>query len=315
MCDFVAGWVGGCCGLVLGHPFDTLKVRQQALGYSSIVQTTLNCMKQDGMRSLFRGLSYPLLSTGAINSLFFGIYGTTLRKLDNRDRPSYTSIFLAGCVGGAGQLVIACPVDLVKVKLQVTSGETYKGPLDCIIKIYKAEGIRGCYRGLLPQALRDIKASGLYFLIYQWTLDKMMARKEEKNAKILTIPTKSSKTRLAEAHTLDAGSTDARTLDTTRTGGPPEPGPIDMFLAGGLAGLLSWQAIIYLDVIKTRIQSDNPRHPQYSGMLDCARKSYRQSGLSVFSRGFVLMSLRAFPLNGATFLGYEYCMKLCRQSF
>ena len=27
--------------------------------------------------------------------------------------------------------------------------------------------------------------------------------------------------------------------------------------------------------------------------------------------GFILMSLRAFPLNGATFLGYEYCMKHC----
>jgi hypothetical protein len=34
MCDFVSGWVGGCCGLILGHPFDTLKVRQQALGRS-----------------------------------------------------------------------------------------------------------------------------------------------------------------------------------------------------------------------------------------------------------------------------------------
>ena len=32
MCDFISGWFGGCCGLVLGHPFDTLKVRQQALG-------------------------------------------------------------------------------------------------------------------------------------------------------------------------------------------------------------------------------------------------------------------------------------------
>ena len=33
----------------------------------------------------------------------------------------------------------------------------------------KQGGIRGCYRGLMPQALRDIKASGLYFLIYEVT--------------------------------------------------------------------------------------------------------------------------------------------------
>ena len=30
-------------------------------------------------------------------------------------------------------------------------------------------GVCGCYRGLLPQAFRDIKASGLYFLIYEVT--------------------------------------------------------------------------------------------------------------------------------------------------
>lgn len=33
-------------------------------------------------------------------------------------------IFLAGCAGGVGQLVIACPTDLVKVKLQIQTGET-----------------------------------------------------------------------------------------------------------------------------------------------------------------------------------------------
>ena len=25
-CDFFAGWVGGCCGILFGHPLDTLKV-------------------------------------------------------------------------------------------------------------------------------------------------------------------------------------------------------------------------------------------------------------------------------------------------
>ena len=30
-------------------------------------------------------------------------------------------------------------------------------------------GVCGCYKGLLPQAFRDIKASGLYFLIYEVT--------------------------------------------------------------------------------------------------------------------------------------------------
>ena len=59
----------------------------------------------------------------------------------------------------------------------------------------------------------------------------------------------------------------------------------EIFLAGGIAGLLSWQAIIYLDVIKSRIQADSLSDPRYRGMMDCIRKSYRQDGPRVFTRG------------------------------
>ena len=39
-----------------------------------------------------------------------------------------------------------------------------------------------------------------------------------------------------------------------------EPTATEIFIAGGLAGLLSWQAIIYLDVIKSKIQTDTKSH-------------------------------------------------------
>ena len=67
--------------------------------------------------------------------------------------------------------------------------------------------------------------------------------------------------------------------------------------------MLSWGAIIYLDVVKSRIQSDDPVNPKYNGMIDTFRKCYREGGIRIFGRGFTAMSLRAFPLNGATFLG------------
>ena len=28
-CDFMAGWIGGCAGIIVGHPLDTLKVYQR----------------------------------------------------------------------------------------------------------------------------------------------------------------------------------------------------------------------------------------------------------------------------------------------
>ena len=76
---------------------------------------------------------YPLLSAGAMNSLFFGVYGVSLRAITSSSdpicgsltadgKPSYYQIWLAGCVGGAAQLTIAVPVDVVKIKLQTQTG-------------------------------------------------------------------------------------------------------------------------------------------------------------------------------------------------
>jgi hypothetical protein len=71
---------------------------------------------------------YPMVSAGALNSLFFGVYGLSLRGLtslrgDSSSKPNYFEIYLAGCAGGLAQLVIACPVDLAKIKLQTQTGE------------------------------------------------------------------------------------------------------------------------------------------------------------------------------------------------
>ena len=68
-------------------------------------------------------------------------------------------------------------------------------------------------------------------------------------------------------------------------------------------GVISWSSIIYLDVVKSRIQSDCLVNPRYKGTLDAFRQCYQEGGIRIFGRGFAAMALRAFPVNGATFLG------------
>ena len=70
-----------------------------------------------------RGLSYPILSVGFINSLFFGVFDQVLTNISLSSPPSYLHLFSAGCVAGAAQLVLAVPVDLVKIRLQAEQGD------------------------------------------------------------------------------------------------------------------------------------------------------------------------------------------------
>ena len=66
-------------------------------------------------------MSTPLLSYGIVNSVYFGVYGTTLKLLEeNREtrKSSYLNIYMAGCAGGAAQLIPVIPTDYIKVVLQ-----------------------------------------------------------------------------------------------------------------------------------------------------------------------------------------------------
>lgn len=78
---------------------------------------------------------------------------------------------------------------------------------------------------------------------------------------------------------------------------------------GGLAGVATWLPPVFsVDVVKTRLQSA-PKGT-YSGMWDCAQKSYRAEGAGVFFRGLNIALIRAFPLHGTIFVVYESTMRL-----
>uniref|UniRef100_A0A667I970 Solute carrier family 25 member 45 n=1 Tax=Lynx canadensis TaxID=61383 RepID=A0A667I970_LYNCA len=159
--EFVAGWISGALGLVLGHPFDTVKL----LGF-------------------FKGMSFPIASIAMVNSVLFGIYSNTLLALtatSHQERraqpPSYIHVFIAGCTGGFVQVYCLAPFDLIKVRLQNQTEPRarppgsppprYRGPVHCAVSIFQEEGPRGLFRGAWALTLRDTPTMGIYFVTYE----------------------------------------------------------------------------------------------------------------------------------------------------
>ncbi|XP_034231924.1 solute carrier family 25 member 45-like [Thrips palmi] len=297
--EFVAGWAGGVAGLGVGHPADTIKVRQQAfterIGVLKTLRTTL---KYEGVRGLYKGMLFPLLSSGALNALFFGVYANTLRFIEQKrapgverrnnwgDDPSTKSghpnrstldVFAAGCVGGLFACTLACPIDLIKIQMQSQTGVAsskewghhvepkHKGMLDCIRRLCHKRGVRGLYTGMCPMLLRDVVSYGVYMTVYETGLQNL-----HWNPVVSTL------------------------------------------VSGGCAGVVSWGVIIPIDLVKSRIQADDIKKPMYRGVVDCVKKSYQAHGLPVFFRGFSMMMVRSFPVNAATFLVYESTLHLLK---
>ncbi|MEQ2217341.1 hypothetical protein XENOCAPTIV_006170 [Xenoophorus captivus] len=128
--DFVAGCIGGAAGVLVGHPFDTVKVRSTA----------------------------------------YSLQGNTMRLL-GQDTPTHQ--FLAGAAAGTIQCVICCPMELAKTRMQMQgtgekkpSKKLYKNSLDCLVRIYRREGLWGVNRGMLTTLIRETPGFGVYFWAY-----------------------------------------------------------------------------------------------------------------------------------------------------
>ena len=89
--------------------------------------------------------------------------------------------------------------------------------------------------------------------------------------------------------------------------------PLRLALAGATAGTLQWLPPTYcVDVVKSRMQAVGPG--VYKSMWECAVRSYREEGISVFFKGLTPALLRAAPLHASIFVGYEMTLKTLRLS-
>lgn len=270
--EYVSGCVGGMAGVVVGQPLDTIKVRLQTQRgmYKGIANCYLTILKKEGPKGLFKGMSSPLLGLSFINAIVFGVEAQTRHYFGSSGA---VSCFLSGSTAGLVQSIVCCPMELVKTQMQVQGiGKKsvkrtmkYKTSLDALIQIYRHEGIRGCYRGMLATVIRDTPAFGTYFMTYEVLTNTVLEINKEGNYQASDI--------------------------------------MKMLLSGGISGMASWMITYPVDVVKSRIQADHKRDGQYKyrGLVSASMTMYRNEGLSSFVIGLNSSLLRAFPVNAATF--------------
>ncbi|XP_019911060.1 cAMP-dependent protein kinase type II-alpha regulatory subunit isoform X3 [Esox lucius] len=180
--NFFAGGFGGVCLVFAGHPLDTIKVRIQTMavpgpGETPLYRGTFDCFKQtlgkEGVRGLYKGMAAPIIGVTPMFAVcFFGFgLGKKLQQKTPDDVLTYRQLFAAGMLSGVFTTAIMAPGERIKCLLQIqaATGEVkYAGPMDCVKQLYKESGIKGIYRGTALTLMRDVPASGMYFMTYEW---------------------------------------------------------------------------------------------------------------------------------------------------
>ncbi len=70
--EFIAGNIGGLCGITLVYPLDTAKIRMQVYPqYRSTMDVIRSMAQKDGFKSLYRGISFPAMGFGLTFAISF----------------------------------------------------------------------------------------------------------------------------------------------------------------------------------------------------------------------------------------------------
>ncbi|KAI7755083.1 hypothetical protein M8C21_029051 [Ambrosia artemisiifolia] len=289
--DLAAGTVGGVAQLVVGHPFDTIKVKLQSqptplpgqlAKYSGAIDAVRKTLAAEGAGGLYKGMGAPLATVAAFNALLFTVRGqmeTVLRSAPGAPL-TVNQQFVAGAGAGVAVSFLATPTELIKCRLQAqgsgvavvaeagaaaTAAVKYGGPVDVAKQVLRSEGgIRGLYKGLFPTLAREVPGNATMFGVYE-ALKQYIA-----------------------------GGTDTTGL-----------GRGSLMLAGGLAGGAFWVSVYPTDVVKSVIQIDDYKNPKYSGSIDAFKKILKAEGIGGLYKGFGPAMARSVPANAACFLAYE----------
>lgn len=274
-------WLINLFSLLVGHPFDTIKVRLQttdATRFRGPLQCLTQTVKREGVRGLYKGATPPLLGWMFMDSIMMGSLNVYRRLMADHvfrvDKPQLPAVGhgMAGMLAGATVSFVAAPVEHIKARLQTQyaakkADRLYSGPLDCLRRIYAHHGTAGVFHGLSATLVFRC------FFFFWWSSYDVMSRWMRDNTRMST--------------------------------------PAINFWAGGLSAQVFWITSYPGDLVKQRIMTDplggtlGDGTRQFPRWKDAARAVYRESGWRGYWRGFLPCFLRAFPANAMALLVWE----------
>ena len=215
----------------------------------------------------------PFWGQGMINAIVFGVEDYAVNYITSESDSATFKHLKTGMTAGFAQVFVCSPMELVKLHTQHQKiGEVghYQGNLATLKKIWKVEGLRGCYRGIYVTMARDVSGFGVYFATYEGLMDYIVRRQGIDKSELI----------------------------------------LHQFFIGGLAGVASWACNYPIEFAKTRFQLDGfAGQRQYTSSIDVLLKDWKQGGIKLLYRGMTPCLIRAFLFSSFAFPVVEFVKK------
>ncbi|KAK0534588.1 hypothetical protein OC842_002581 [Tilletia horrida] len=151
-------------------------VRAVEAQYQSIPQIMRRIWVEDGFKGFYRGLGPTIFGYLPTWAIYFSVYDTCKDTLAstlhiNHGHTEFVNHIVAAMAAGAASTVCTSPLWVVKTRFMLQSAadpsvKRYRHTGDAFVQIWRAEGWRGFYKGLLP-SLFGVSHVAVQFPLYE----------------------------------------------------------------------------------------------------------------------------------------------------
>lgn len=134
--------------------------------YSGLVDVYKQTLATDGVAGLYRGFVISCVGIVIYRGLYFGIFDSIKPILPKNLKDSLFANFLLGWGVTVGAGLASYPIDTIRRRMMMTSGEgeKYSGSIDCAKKILANEGWKSFFKGAAANILRGVAGAGVLAL-------------------------------------------------------------------------------------------------------------------------------------------------------
>jgi solute carrier family 25 (adenine nucleotide translocator) protein 4/5/6/31 len=160
-----SGGAAGATSLCFVYPLDFARTRLAAdVGsgpegkreFDGLVDCLKKIAQKDGVQGLYNGFGISVVGIIAYRASYFGLFDSLKVVIPQNN---LLATFMLGQIVTVSAGIISYPLDTVRRRLMMTSGQTgdkklYNGTMDCFAKIYQKEGGKAFFKGCLSNVIR-----------------------------------------------------------------------------------------------------------------------------------------------------------------
>jgi len=132
--------------------------------YNGLIDVYKKTLASDGVVGLYRGFNISCVGIIVYRGLYFGMYDSLKPVLLTGDlKNSFLASFLLGWGITIGAGLASYPIDTIRRRMMMTSGEAvkYKSSAHAFSEIVKKEGMKSLFKGAGANILRAVAGAGV----------------------------------------------------------------------------------------------------------------------------------------------------------